>query len=226
MKNRFIPAEEIAKNIDEQVAAVSKEFREGFEFIEKYPHRVTIFGSAQTIQESMHYQIAEGVAYRIAKELNYVVVTGGGPGIMRAANKGAREAGGKTIGLSIILPKEQQTNEYVTDAMMFQHFFIRKAMLAFATKAYIFFPGGFGTFDELFGILTLIQTNKIPRVPVILMGKDFWEPLQKFINTVMFEDHATIRKGDMKMYTITDSPDEAFDIIRNAPAPTWWKDAD
>jgi uncharacterized protein (TIGR00730 family) len=174
----------------------------------------------------MHYHIAEGVAYRIAKELDYAVVTGGGPGIMRAANKGAREAGGKSLGLSIVLPKEQQTNEYVTDAITFQHFFIRKAMLAFATKAYIFFPGGFGTFDELFGILTLIQTNKIPRVPVILMGKDFWGPLQKFMTVSMYEEHATIRKGDMKMYTITDSADEAFEIIKNAPEPSWWKDAD
>jgi uncharacterized protein (TIGR00730 family) len=226
MKNRIIPHEEIPKNIDSQVAAVSDEFRRGLEFVQKYPHRITFFGSAQTIQESMHYQIAEGMAYRVVKELDYVVVTGGGPGIMRAANKGAREAGGRTIGLGITLPKEQQTNEFVTDVMIFQHFFIRKAMLAFATKAYVFFPGGFGTFDELFGVLTLIQTNKIPRVPVILMGKDFWGPLQSFIHTNMYEDHATIGKGDMRMYTITDSTDEAFQIIKDAPAPTWWKDAD
>jgi uncharacterized protein (TIGR00730 family) len=226
MKNRIIPQKDISKNIDEQIAEVSGEFRRGFEFIEKYPHRVTIFGSAQTIQESVHYQVAEGLAYRIAKELKYTIVTGGGPGIMRAANKGARTADAKTIGLGITLPREQHMNEFVTDSVVFQHFFIRKAILAFATKAYVFFPGGFGTFDELFGILTLIQTNKIPRVPVILIGKDFWGPLQNFIHTNMYEEHSTIGKGDMTIYMITDSPDEALDAIKSGPDGGWWKDAD
>jgi hypothetical protein len=237
---------DIEKNIISQVDAAAQEFRDGFQFLEKYPHRVTIFGSARALPESLHYKAAAELAGRISAELSLVVVTGGGPGIMEAANKGARQAvpkndvatsilpgqstapkaRTKTIGLSIGLPREQSINEYVDDSMCFNHFFARKAMLAFADKAYVFFPGGFGTFDELFGILTLIQTHKIPRVPVILVGSDFWKPLAGFIRANMFENHASISKGDMHIYTISDDNDKILDIIKKGPNSEWWTDAD
>ena len=226
MKNKKLSREEIEKNIDEQTNAISQEFRAGFEFLKKYRHSVSIFGSARSLPESVHSKVAETLAYRIAKEIGYTVMTGGGPGIMSAASKGAREAHGKAIGLSIELTKEQKTNEYVTDVINFSYFFSRKVMLSFAAEAYVFFPGGFGTFDELFGILTLIQTNKIPRVPVILMGKDFWNPFNEFLNIHMCEDHATISKEDMLIYTITDSIDETLEIIRKAPLSEWWEKTD
>jgi len=220
--------EEIEKNIDEQVSAAAKEFRAGLEFIQKYPRRVTIFGSAQAMPESVHYKAAEELAGRIVRELDYTVVTGGGPGIMCAANKGARGAHGtsKTIGLAIGLPREQHINEYVDDVILFQHFFVRKTMLTFAAEAFVFFPGGFGTFDELFDILDLISTRKIPRVPVILVGSDFWHPLANFIKTNMYENHASINKGDMQMYRVTDNLDDVVDMIKKAPIEPWWKDAD
>ena len=214
--------EEIEKNIDEQVSTAAKEFRAGFEFIQKYPKRVTIFGSAQAMPESVHFKAAEEL------EIGYTVATGGGPGIMCAANKGAREAHGtsKTIGLAIGLPRQQRINEYVDDVILFEHFFVRKTMLTFAAEAFIFFPGGFGTFDELFDILDLISTRKIPRVPVILVGADFWHPLANFIRTNMYENHASITKDDMQIYHVTDSLDDVIDMIRRAPLEPWWKDAD
>jgi len=237
-KEPILTQKDIEKNIADQTEAAAREFRDGFKFLEKYPHRVTIFGSARALPESLHYKAAEELASRIAAELNLVVVTGGGPGIMEAANKGARlsrdlpaPAGSvkntpKTIGLSIGLPREQHINQYVDDSMCFNHFYARKTMLAFADKAYVFFPGGFGTFDELFGILTLIQTHKIPRVPVILVGSDFWKPMTDFIRTYLFENHASISKGDMSIYTLSDETSHILDIIKNGPNSEWWIDAD
>lgn len=225
-KKQQITPEEISKNIDEQVSAITKEFRAGFNFVEKYPRSVSIFGSARALPESVHAKTAEKLAEKIVKELGYSVVTGGGPGIMEAGNKGAREASGESVGISIDLLYEQKTNPYVTDNMHFNYFFSRKVMLAFSAEAYVFFPGGFGTFDELFGILTLIQNSKIPRVPVILMGADFWQPLHEFIQVNMFENHSAINKEDMKLYTITDNLDEAISIIKKAPVSEWWKNTD
>jgi uncharacterized protein (TIGR00730 family) len=218
--------DEIEKNIDEQVHAASKELRAGFEFMERYPKRVTIFGSAQAMPESVHFKAAVELAGRIVRETGYTVVTGGGPGIMCAANKGAREARGKTIGLAIGLPREQRINEYVDDVISFEHFFVRKTMLTFAAEVFVFFPGGFGTFDELFDVLDLISTRKIPRVPVILVGADFWHPLSNFIKTQMYENHAAIDKGDMQIYHVTDDLDTVINMIKKAPLEPWWKDAD
>ncbi len=226
MKPLHLTKDKIVENIDDQVNAAAKEFRAGFEFLEKYPKRVTFFGSARAIPESVHYQQAEALASRIAKELGYTVVTGAGPGIMQAANKGAREVRAKSVGLAIGLPREQRINEYVDDVVCFEHFYVRKTMLTFAPEAFVFFPGGFGTLDELFSILTLIQNRKIPAVPVILMGADFWQPLSDYMISSMYESHATISKTDMDLYAITDSIEQAFDIIKNAPIEEWWTDAD
>ncbi len=225
-KKQKLTEAEITANIDKQVAAITKEFHDGFTFIEKYPRSVSVFGSARALPQSVHSKRAEALAERIVKETGYAVVTGGGPGIMEAANKGAMEAKGKSVGLSIDLIFEQKTNPYVHDEIRFNYFFSRKTILAFSAEAYIFFPGGFGTFDELFGILTLIQNRKIPRIPVVLMGKDFWEPLAGFIQTNMYEQHSAIAKEDMKLYTITDDLDETMDIIKKSSVSEWWETTD
>ncbi len=225
-KKQKLTPEEIEKNIDYQVSTITKEFRDGFTFIEKYPRSVSIFGSARSLPQSVHGKTAEMLAERIVKDLDYAVITGGGPGIMASANKGALEAKGQSVGLSIDLLFEQKTNQYVTDSMRFSYFFSRKTILAFSAEAYVFFPGGFGTFDELFGILTLIQNRKIPRVPVILMGSDFWKPLNDFILMSMYEQHSAIAKEDMKLYTITDNIDEAMTIIKNSKISDWWETTD
>lgn len=214
---------EIKNNIDLHINEISKEFRDGFEFISKYPKSVTIFGSSRLTTASSHYHDVRKLAEKIVKETGYSVVTGGGSGIMEAANQGAKEAGGTSIGLNIKLPIEQHLNEFTTNSMPFNYFFARKAMLAFAAEAYVFFPGGYGTFDELFGILTLLQTKKIPVVPVILFGKDFWNPLKDFIQKNMLDQHHTIEPADMKLFVITDSVDQTVKAIQGAPVSEWWK---
>ena len=226
IKGHELTHEEIIKKIEDQTTSISKEFRDGFLFMEKYPHAVTFYGSARSLPESVHSQVAEVLAGKIVKELGYAVITGGGPGIMRAANKGAREARGKSVGISIDLMYEQKSNEFLTDDMRFNYFFSRKVMLSFTSEAYVFFPGGFGTFDELFGVLTLIQNNKSPRVPIILMGRDFWEPLHEFIKVSMYENHSSIAKSDMHLYHISDNIDEVITIIKNSPRSDWWNKVD
>jgi uncharacterized protein (TIGR00730 family) len=214
--------EEINEHIDSHITDITKEFRDGFEFLKKYPKSVSIFGSARFSQDDEHSIQASKLAERIVKELGYAVVTGGGPGIMQAANCGATEAGGSSVGLSIKLPLEQATNTCVKDELGFSYFFTRKTMLTFAAEAFIFLPGGFGTFDELFGILTLMQTKKIPAVPIILLGKDFWKPLHTFIVDHMLTSHKAIDEKDLKRYVITDSIDNVVEIIKKAPVSEWW----
>lgn len=217
-----ITPEEINKNIDGHVAEISREFKQGFEFLKKYPKSVTIFGSARLSPESSHYTQAYNVAKKIVEETGFTVLTGGGGGVMEAANKGAFEAKGNSIGLNIILPHEQKLNPNITDSIHFNYFFARKALMTFSSECYMFFPGGFGTFDELFGILTLMQTGKIPRVPIILFGKDFWTPLREFVLANMLNCHHTINKEDMNLFVITDSPDHVIKIIKHAKVSEWW----
>lgn len=205
------------KTVDEHIADISNEFRAGLEFIKKYPKSVTFFGSSRLTPDSTHYVEAENLAKKISNELSYSIVTGGGAGIMEAASRGANEVGGKSVGINIILPNKQPTNKYVMDSIDLHYFFVRKTILTFAAEAYIFFPGGYGTMDELFEILTLVQTKKIEPVPIILFGKDFWGPLEKLMTDNMLNHHHTIREEDLKLYTITDNPDEVINIIKNAP---------
>ncbi len=222
MKNE-INKDEIIKEIDIHVSEISNEFKKGFEFIRNFPKSVTIFGSSRLTSASSHYGDAEKLAGRIVKETEYTVITGGGPGIMEAANKGAKIANGKSIGLNIILPKEQHINPHVTDSINFNYFLVRKSIMAFSAECYIFFPGGFGTFDELFGILTLMQTKKIERVPIILFGKDFWNPVKDLIRNQMLNSHHTIEERDMELFKITDSMDSVIKVIKEAPVSEWWK---
>ncbi len=192
---------------------IIQEFIAGFNFLKKYCLTVTFFGTSRCTFEDEIYQKASKLASILAKE-GFTVATGGGNGVMEAANRGAREAGGASIGLNIELPNEQQLNEYLTDSLSFHYFFIRKVMLSFASEVYIFFPGGFGTMDEFFEIITLIQTEKIQPIPVILIGKDYWQPLLSWIDKTMYEENKAIEKDDMKIYRLVDTVEEANDIIK------------
>lgn len=190
------------------------EFVEAFEIINRNPKRVTIFGSARDVEEN---QGDRDKAYELGKHLaqaGYAVVTGGGNGIMGAANKGAYDVGGESIGFNIKLPHEQNPNPYTTDEVTFRHFFTRKVALAFFAQAYVYFPGGFGTMDEFFEILTLVQTKKMPRLKLILVGKDFWQGLDIFVKSKM-SPHKVISAGDEELYTIVDTVDEVMQIINS-----------
>lgn len=198
-----------------RINRISEEFKNGFTLIGTTEKSVTFWGSARTLPEDEDYQKAYRLAKRITKELGYSIVTGGGPGIMAAANCGAYDSGGKSVGLTIKLPMEQTTNLCLTHHMDFNYFFARKVCLAFAAEAYVYFPGGFGTMDELFEILTLVQTNKMEKVPIILVGKKYWKGLEKFIIKKLLKTEK-IDKGDEKIYTITDDEDEVISIIKNA----------
>ena len=208
---------DIRRAIKKRMSTANDEFNRGYDLIEKYPRSVSILGSARFKPSNKFYKQAESLARRIATELKYTVVTGGGPGIMEAANRGAYEAGGKSIGFGIKLPEEQDLNPYLTESVNFEYFFSRKTLLFFSAETYIYFPGGFGTMDELFEILTLIQTKKIPSVPVVLVGREFWGPLMQIIEKELLEDEGTISEKDTKIYKIVDSEDEIIDIIRKAP---------
>lgn len=203
---------------DSRMCIIDAEFRRGFEMMSHYPKTVTIFGSARLKPETEIYQKVEALSKKIAN-LDYTVVTGGGHGIMGAANKGAFEAEkGSSIGINIELPFEQTTNPYLDDTIEFHHFYSRKVTLAYAAEAYVYCPGGFGTLDEMFEILTLIQTKKIPSTPIILYGTTFWQPLVEYFKTVMLEPgNETISADDLNLFTVTDSDEEVLEIIKNAP---------
>jgi hypothetical protein len=222
MQNDKITKKEIIKNMDEHISEIGKEFKSGFKLLEKYQKSVTIFGSARLTKESSHYVDAENLSKQIVEETRYAILTGGGPGIMEASNKGAIEASGQSVGMNIKLPNEQHINKYVTDSIHLDYFFVRKSLMFFSSECFVFFPGGFGTFDELFGTLTLIQTRKIPHVPVILFGSDFWNPVKNLIEDQMLKKHSTISPKDMELFIITDSKDEVIRIIKDAPVSKWW----
>ncbi len=209
--------EELARGArNERASRIATEFDDGLKFIKKYPKSVTVYGSARFKEDNPHYEDARKLGARIAK-LGYAVVTGGGPGIMEAANRGAKEAGGDSIGLNIELPHEQILNNYTTDSLSFYYFFSRKTTMSFSSEAYIFYPGGFGTLDEFFEIITLIQTKKIRQIPIILVGADFWAPLKEFMEAQVLIAHAAIKKEDFEFFTITDDHDVVEKIILSTP---------
>jgi len=196
-----------------RVFKIMAELVNGFELLKQYGLAATIFGSQRSELGDKTYQHATELSAKLA-EAGFAVITGGGGGIMEASNKGAHEAGGQSVGMNIKLPKEQLLNKYVTDSENFHYFFTRKVMLAFASEVYIFFPGGFGTLDEFFEITTLIQTKKIPPIPVILLGKDYWGPLLAWIESDLYSKHKAIDKEDMSIYHLVDSVDEAFELVK------------
>lgn len=211
------------KAIEEHLDHIQREFRAGFELLQKYPRTVTVFGSSMTLPDSDRYRRTEELAKKIAKDTGYAVIDGGGPGVMEAASRGAVEGGGKSVGLRINLLRERSPNLYSSDGMDFTYFFARKTMLAFAAEVYVFMPGGYGTFDELFSTLTLIQTNKIPRVPIVLFESAFWDPFKEFIGKNMLGKEKTIDMPDLDLFEITDSPERVIEIIKKAPVSDWWR---
>ncbi len=210
--------QEFCTAIEERVERIGHEFRKGFLFVAEYPRSVSIFGSSRFTEENRYSKQAEHLAARIVTELKYAVLTGGGSqGIMQAANKGAFERGGTSIGLNIKLPRKQAENKFTTASMDFSYFFARKVALSYAAEAYVFFPGGYGTLDELFEILMLVQTHKIRRVPIFLVGVDFWEPLARFLKEALYEYNNAIEKEDLALFTVTDDEDAIIKAIRAVP---------
>lgn len=197
-----------------QIFKIMAEFVDGFEKLAKIGPCVSIFGSARTSNESNYYQLAEDCA-RILTERGYGVISGGGPGIMEAANKGAYEAGGKSVGLNIELPFEQFHNKYIDrDKMMeFDYFFVRKVMFMKYSQGFIVLPGGFGTMDEMFEALTLIQTGKIARFPIVLVGTAYWGGLMEWVNHTMLRTEKNINPEDMNLFRLVDTAEEATEHI-------------
>lgn len=195
-----------------RVLRISAEFIRGFRRLHFVGPCVTVFGSARFSNEHPHYVLAREVGRRLARA-GATVMTGGGPGVMEAANRGAREEGGCSIGCNIELPAEQLPNPYLDRWITFRYFFVRKVMLVKYSHAFVVMPGGFGTLDELFEAVTLVQTGKIHQFPVILMGTAYWEPLIRLIRETMVRA-GTITPGDPDLITLTDSPDEVETIVR------------
>ena len=203
--------EEIAENKlnaedVERSLRYARDLERGLAKIRTYAQGVSVFGSARLPMDGKWCKLAEQLGYKLAQN-GHPVITGGGPSIMEAANKGAYEAGGRSIGLNIQLAHEQHINPYVTDEMEFHYFFARKVMLTLSSKGYVFFPGGFGTLDEFSEILILMQEGKMPKMPMFLIGKSFWKPLDHFFATKM-TTLKTINDKDRKIYRITDDIDE------------------
>ncbi len=195
-----------------RVFSILSEFVSGFNLLRKLGPAATFWGSARLRPGDKYYNEAEELAARLAKK-GLTIVTGGGGGIMEAGNVGAYKVGGQSVGLNIRLPMEQKLNPYTTASQTFDHFFARKVMLAFSSEVYVYFPGGFGTMDELFEILTLIQTKKISRVPVFLYGAKFWQPLVAWMEDELLKKYNTIDKEDLKLFHVIDGVDEAEEQI-------------
>ena len=198
------------------VFKIMSEFVEGFERLAKIGPCVSIFGSARTSPENKYYIMAEELAFQLTKN-KYGVITGGGPGIMEAGNKGAKRGGGKSVGLNIELPFEQVSNDYIDNdkCINFDYFFVRKVMFIKYAQGFVVLPGGYGTLDEMFEALTLIQTEKSGKFPVILVGKDFWSGLIEWIKNTLLKEENNISPEDLDLITIVDSPEEAVDCINN-----------
>lgn len=196
-----------------RIFSIMSEFVEGFTTLEDLPKCITVFGSARTKSDHHHYKLA----YELSKEAvnrGYGIISGGGPGIMEAANRGAFDNNGISVGLNIILPFEQTHNPFIKTLLNFKHFFVRKVMFLKYSQAVVVMPGGFGTLDEMFEALTLVQTNKTKKIPVILMGKDYWSGLMDWIKNTMLEKNNYICENDTNIL-VTDNIIEAMDTIDN-----------
>jgi uncharacterized protein (TIGR00730 family) len=194
---------------------IISEFAEGFDRMEQYGPCISIFGSARTPETNPYYKQTVKIAEKLVKA-GYGIITGGGPGVMEAGNRGAQNAKGKSVGLHIVLPKEEGANKYVDHnrVIIFRYFFARKVMFIKYAQAFIYMPGGFGTLDELFEVLTLVQTKKISPVPIILVGKDYWGGLLDWIKSTMLHKEHNINAVDLDLFHITDDPDEVVKIIK------------
>ena len=194
-----------------RVLKIMSEFVQGFDDLANVGPAVTFFGSSRSKEKDKYYRLAYETAFNLGK-IGYAIITGGGPGIMEAANRGAYDSGTLSVGLNIEIPREQHPNRYQNISLKFDYFFVRKVMLLKYSLAYVIFPGGFGTFDELFEALTLIQTGKSYRFPIILFGSEFWEPLIEYMRNYMVR-FGTIDESDLDLTSLVDTPQEVIDII-------------
>lgn len=215
VRSRDSAIADIAAKVDTQLKDFAKDFHDGLALISKYSNAVTVFGSARFTEDHPDYIKARELGGLLAK-MGHPVITGGSKGIMEAANRGAYENGGESVGLNIMLPMEQSTNEYTTDEMTFRYFAPRKVMLSYSSGVFVVFPGGFGTLDELFEIITLVQTHKMPPVSVVLVGSEFWKPLDAYIRQYLEHEAQTISPGDTSLYYITDDLQEVVNIANQA----------
>lgn len=207
---------EIKTNDSWAIFKIMAEFVEGYDKLAKIGPCVSVFGSARTPEDNKYYKMAEEVSYLLTQN-NYGVITGGGPGIMEAGNRGARRGAGISVGLNIELPFEQSSNPYIDEDKLidFEYFFVRKVMFVKYAQGFIALPGGFGTLDELFEALTLIQTKKIGKFPIILMGKEYWSGMIDWIVKTMLGEEKNISPEDMDLIQMVDTPQEAVDIIND-----------
>lgn len=207
---------DIKSNDSWAVFKIMSEFVNGFETLAKIGPCVSIFGSARTPSDHKYYQTADNLAFALCQK-GYGIITGGGPGIMEAANKGAHRAGGKSVGLNIDLPFEQNNNPYIDQdkSLQFNYFFVRKLMFVKYAQGFVVLPGGFGTLDEFFEALTLIQTQKISPFPIVLMSKSFWGGLLEWIKTTLLEANNNISEKDLDLFYLADSVEEAVEHIEN-----------
>jgi len=197
-----------------KIFKIMSEFVEGFEKLARIGPCVSIFGSARTLPQTKFYILAEEIAYKLTQQ-GYGVITGGGPGVMEAANLGAKRGKGRSVGINIALPFEQDPNLFIdSDKLItFDHFFVRKVMFMKYSQGFIVLPGGFGTFDELFEALTLIQTEKIGKFPIILVGKKYWEGLINWLKNVMLDEESNINPEDLNLFRTADTANEAVSHI-------------
>jgi uncharacterized protein (TIGR00730 family) len=197
-----------------RIFKIMAEFVEGFEKMARIGPCVSIFGSARTSPDNPYYKLAEEIAFQLTKK-GFGIITGGGPGIMEAGNIGAKRGKGRSVGINISLPFEQEPNFFIdSDKLVtFDHFFVRKVMFMKYAQGFVVLPGGFGTFDELFEAMTLIQTRKIGRFPIVLVGHKFWDGLVEWIKSSMLESEHNISKEDMDLFSVVDSAEEVVEII-------------
>lgn len=205
---------ETTEETTNRLRRIETEFSEAFEFIEKLPDSVSIFGSTYATADMPEYIAARQLAARMVREKQYAVVTGGGPGIMEAANRGALESGGISAGLTIELAGDEPVNSFMNRQMRFHYFFTRKMALSFAASMYVFFPGGFGTMDEFFELLTLVQTKKIERIPIFCIGTEYWQPLLRFMEYYMLRPHNYLTESDLGLFTVTDDLDLVIECAK------------
>jgi len=201
-----------------RIFRIMSEFVDGFEVLSRMGKAVSIFGSARTKPDSRHYKLGEEVAYQVAKA-GYAVITGSGAGLMEAANRGAKRAGGESIGLNIQIPCEQKPNKYVDTLLDFRYFFVRKVMFVKYAKAFVILPGGYGTMDEFFEAINLIQTERIPKFPVILFGSEYWKGLISWLKDTVYK-HGNISKKDLDIFIIVDRPQDVTAAIKKFYAKT------
>jgi uncharacterized protein (TIGR00730 family) len=197
-----------------QIFKIMAEFVEGFDKMSKIGPCVSVFGSARTKPDNEYYKLAEEISFKLTRE-GYGVITGGGPGIMEAANRGAKAGGGKSVGLNIVLPFEQSHNAFIDKDKIidFDYFFVRKTIFLRYSQGFIALPGGFGTLDELFEALTLVQTTKIAHFPIVLAGKKYWDGLLDWMKTTMLLEEHNISPEDLDLFKVVDTADEAVKVI-------------